>query len=308
MSPQNNKSEDTQVLITTQDSEHSSELVRVTGLYTSEPSCYNQKAIYMGAHNQANTEETITKVWKNGRIHPLNPHIFSDQDFAPSMATLTEVHVPPSYPVNHSDLHLYNSILPSCHSDTATIDNEPNSGARSGNDEDQSQLSESESDDSAESDGPRGDAESLGSSSESSKENNGSETLTLQSYCLRVTLIIIVTQVSDASRALCAAGKSQALESEVLTAKAYCALALSEVNLECDVQDTAREAKAKKKAEVVAQNGSDVHFNGALSTKGKEDLIDVANQLKIKTTGIKLDLLKAIRAHFDAHTELKSDA
>ncbi|KIK77372.1 hypothetical protein PAXRUDRAFT_122209, partial [Paxillus rubicundulus Ve08.2h10] len=82
-------------------------------------------------------------------------------------------------------------------------------------------------------------------------------------------------------------------------------------------QDAAREVKAKKKAEVVARKvskqadritwqaaqGSDVHFSGALSTKGKEDLIDVANQLKIETTGTKLELLKAIRAHFDAHTE-----
>ncbi|KIK75674.1 hypothetical protein PAXRUDRAFT_172078 [Paxillus rubicundulus Ve08.2h10] len=67
---------------------------------------------------------------------------------------------------------------------------------------------------------------------------------------------------------------------------------------ECDIQSTAREVKAKKKAEVVAQKvskqvdriilqaaqGSNVHFSGALSTKGKEDLVDVANQLKIETT------------------------
>ncbi|KIK78561.1 hypothetical protein PAXRUDRAFT_78346, partial [Paxillus rubicundulus Ve08.2h10] len=38
---------------------------------------------YMGACNQAFTEETITKAWKNSRIRPLNPHIFSD--FTPSM-------------------------------------------------------------------------------------------------------------------------------------------------------------------------------------------------------------------------------
>ncbi|KIK80402.1 hypothetical protein PAXRUDRAFT_158814 [Paxillus rubicundulus Ve08.2h10] len=88
---------------------------------------------------------------------------------------------------------------------------------------------------------------------------------------------------------------------------------------ECDVQDAAREVKVKKKAEVVAQKvsnqavriiwqaaqGSDVHFSGALSTKGKEDLINIENQLKIETMGTKLALLKAIRAHFDAHTELK---
>ncbi|KIK77641.1 hypothetical protein PAXRUDRAFT_166202, partial [Paxillus rubicundulus Ve08.2h10] len=57
-----------------------------------------------------------------------------------------------------------------------------------------------------------------------------------------------------------------------------------------------------------AAQGSNVHFSGALSTKGKEDLINVANQLKIETTGTKLELLKDIRAHFDAHTELKSNA
>ncbi|KIK91027.1 hypothetical protein PAXRUDRAFT_150475, partial [Paxillus rubicundulus Ve08.2h10] len=84
---------------------------------------------------------------------------------------------------------------------------------------------------------------------------------------------------------------------------------------ECDAQDAAREAKAKKKTKVAAwkvskqanritrqaAQGSDVCFSGALSTKSKEDLIDVANQLKIKTAETKLELLKAIRAHFDAH-------
>ncbi|KIK78560.1 hypothetical protein PAXRUDRAFT_16803 [Paxillus rubicundulus Ve08.2h10] len=88
---------------------------------------------------------------------------------------------------------------------------------------------------------------------------------------------------------------------------------------ECDAQDAAREANAKKKTKVAAQKvskkansitwravqGSDVHFSGVLSTKSKEDLIDIANQLKIETVGTKLELLKAIRAYFNAHTELK---
>ncbi|KIK80904.1 hypothetical protein PAXRUDRAFT_157381, partial [Paxillus rubicundulus Ve08.2h10] len=88
---------------------------------------------------------------------------------------------------------------------------------------------------------------------------------------------------------------------------------------ECDAQDMAREAKAKKETEAAAWNiskqanritwqaaqGSNVHFSGTLSTKSKEDLIDIANQLKIETVGTKLELLKAIRTHFDAHIELK---
>lgn len=84
----------------------------------------------------------------------------------------------------------------------------------------------------------------------------------------------------------------------------------------------AQEKKAQKKAEAAAWKasrqasrlaqqavqGSDICFTSALSTKSKEDLIDIANQLKIETTGTKAELLKAIREYFDSHTNLKNDA
>ncbi|KIO11371.1 hypothetical protein M404DRAFT_128111, partial [Pisolithus tinctorius Marx 270] len=40
---------------------------------------------YMTAHTKAFTSKIILKAWKNSSIHPLNPHLFNDQDFAPSM-------------------------------------------------------------------------------------------------------------------------------------------------------------------------------------------------------------------------------
>ncbi|KAI6010190.1 hypothetical protein PISMIDRAFT_22968 [Pisolithus microcarpus 441] len=59
---------------------------------------------YMAAGAQAFTSEIILKAWKNSGIRPFNPHIFTDQDFAPSMATSTEAHVPLSYPIQPHEL------------------------------------------------------------------------------------------------------------------------------------------------------------------------------------------------------------
>ncbi|KAF8431186.1 hypothetical protein L210DRAFT_3334054, partial [Boletus edulis BED1] len=82
-----------------------------------------------------------------------------------------------------------------------------------------------------------------------------------------------------------------------------------------------REAKAQKKMAAVAQRaakdaersarraaqGADVRFTGSLSTKNKDDLIDIATALVISTDGTKSDVLKAIKDHFEANPELKSD-
>ncbi|KIK16660.1 hypothetical protein PISMIDRAFT_78276, partial [Pisolithus microcarpus 441] len=87
-------------------------------------------------------------------------------------------------------------------------------------------------------------------------------------------------------------------------------------------QDAAREERARKKADAVARKaakqadrlarwagrGADIRFSGSLSTKSKEDLIDIANLLQIESTGIKAELLKAIRHHFETHQDLKCDA
>ncbi|KAG1855367.1 hypothetical protein DFJ58DRAFT_841157 [Suillus subalutaceus] len=134
--------------------------------------------------------------------------------------------------------------------------------------------------------------------------------------------------------------KVKSLEFELHSAKAHCAMALSKVGLmkkqlnkwqkktqarninarwltsaeglqQCEEQDVAREAKAQKKAEAAAQKASrqaNIRFiTGALSTKSKENLINIVNQLKIETTGTKAELLKAIREYFDSHTNLKND-
>ena len=59
---------------------------------------------YMAARAQVFTLEIILKAWKNSGIRPLNPHIFKDQDFEPSMATSTEAHAPSSYPIQPHEL------------------------------------------------------------------------------------------------------------------------------------------------------------------------------------------------------------
>jgi hypothetical protein len=43
---------------------------------------------------------TILQAFKKSGIKPLNPNIFSDYDFAPSIATSTAVHVPFSFPIS----------------------------------------------------------------------------------------------------------------------------------------------------------------------------------------------------------------
>ncbi|KAL4080442.1 hypothetical protein J3A83DRAFT_4366767 [Scleroderma citrinum] len=58
----------------------------------------------MAARTKVFTSEIILKAWKNSGICPLNPHLFKDQDFTPSMSTSTEAHVPSSYPVELHEL------------------------------------------------------------------------------------------------------------------------------------------------------------------------------------------------------------
>ncbi|KAG2142234.1 uncharacterized protein EDB93DRAFT_1105489 [Suillus bovinus] len=109
--------------------------------------------------------------------------------------------------------------------------------------------------------------------------------------------------------------KVKSLESELHSAKAHCAMALSEVGL-MKKQLNKRQKKTRARninalmVDVCGGTaaGSDIHFTGALSAKSKEDLIDIANQLTIETTGTKAELLKAIREYFDSHTNLKNDA
>lgn len=44
------------------------------------------------------TPDLMKKAFAKTRIYPFNPEIFTDEDFAPSMASSTVAHVPPSYP------------------------------------------------------------------------------------------------------------------------------------------------------------------------------------------------------------------
>ncbi|KAG1723713.1 uncharacterized protein EDB91DRAFT_1255529 [Suillus paluster] len=296
----------------------------------------------MAAQAQAFTEEMITKAWKNSGIHPLDPHIFTNKDFAPSMATSTEAHVPPSFPIQPSQLYLYQDILPSC------------DDAVKANNIDSMDESKSNSDVS----GSKSNSETSNSGSESSKESKESEmdedvVDEDQHSHVQITVSPPSNSPNQPSMQVQIAvleAKVKSLESELHSTKAHCAMALSEVGLmkkqlnkwqkrhgheismhwwltsveglrQCEEQDMAREAKAEKKVQVVAQKalkqasrlaqqatqGSNICFTGALSIKSKEDLIDIANQLTIKTTGTKAELLKVIREYFDAHADLKND-
>lgn len=177
---------------------------------------------YMAAWAQAFTEDTIIKAWKNSGICPLNPHIFTDKDFAPSMATSTEAHVPPSFPIQPSQLHLYQDILP-C-DDTVKA-----------SDIDVVDESESDSDGS----GSESKSETSDSSSESSEENEESETdedkddENQHSHVQSSTPppSDLSDQPSMQVQLATLEAKVKSLESELHSAKAHCAMALSEVGL-----------------------------------------------------------------------------
>jgi len=62
-----------------------------------EIDCYNFIHKYMAIHHVI-TPELIQKVFKKTGIYPLNPSIFTDKDFAPSLVYSTTAHLPTSYP------------------------------------------------------------------------------------------------------------------------------------------------------------------------------------------------------------------
>jgi hypothetical protein len=53
---------------------------------------------YMVARAEAFKPETIKKAFTKSGLNPLNPDIFTEQDFAPSYQSSTQAHVPASFP------------------------------------------------------------------------------------------------------------------------------------------------------------------------------------------------------------------
>jgi len=53
---------------------------------------------YMAIHDVI-TPSLVQKVFRKTGIYPLNPDVFTDQDYAPSMASSSVAHLPPSYPL-----------------------------------------------------------------------------------------------------------------------------------------------------------------------------------------------------------------
>ncbi|KAJ3879596.1 hypothetical protein F5051DRAFT_349952, partial [Lentinula edodes] len=53
---------------------------------------------YMAVRDLSFKESTIKTAWRKSGINPLNPEIFSEADFAPSIASSTKMQLPASYP------------------------------------------------------------------------------------------------------------------------------------------------------------------------------------------------------------------
>lgn len=53
---------------------------------------------YMAAREQAFIPDTILKAWEKSSIHPHNPNIFTDTNFAPSASTSSHALMPANYP------------------------------------------------------------------------------------------------------------------------------------------------------------------------------------------------------------------
>ncbi|KAI6126374.1 hypothetical protein EDD16DRAFT_1516821 [Pisolithus croceorrhizus] len=145
------------------------------------------------------------------------------------MATSTEACVPPSYPVQPSDLHLYTNILPPLESkDNATDGTESESDAES-EDPLQSSASEDKSN-------PGGSNNSLMFSDKSGEsDGNGNYDLPEQLASLHSTGTL--NKKKKKSRA-------RTINAQWLTS--------AEGLQECEAQDAAREEKAWKKADAVA--------------------------------------------------------
>ena len=67
---------------------------------------YNVIPEYLQVHQKCLTKELIEKAFEKTGIYPVNPNIFTKEDFAPSKASSSKAHVPDSFPddVPSSDL------------------------------------------------------------------------------------------------------------------------------------------------------------------------------------------------------------
>lgn len=54
---------------------------------------------YMEAREAGLRSSAVLDAWRRSGQHPLDPSIFSDEDYAPSMVSSTSTHLPPSFPI-----------------------------------------------------------------------------------------------------------------------------------------------------------------------------------------------------------------
>lgn len=140
------------------------------------------------------------------------------------------------------------------------------------------------------------------------------ETKILRSHCS-----LALGEVADLKRKI-NARENAPKKRRRLNVKARC-LTSTEGRKLCEIQETARTAKELKKQEAAQRRQSreteqqqrrqardpTQPFFGALSSKNKPDLKQVADALQISADGTKQDILERITKHFDNHPEKKTD-
>jgi len=61
---------------------------------------YNVIPLYVNGTREVMTKELVQKAFEKTGLYPVNCNVFTDEDFAPSQASSTVAHVPPSYPLD----------------------------------------------------------------------------------------------------------------------------------------------------------------------------------------------------------------
>lgn len=269
---------------------------------------------YMEVRHLSFKESTIQAAWRKSGYWPIDQTVFKNEDYAPSILTSTSsLHVPDSFPVSHN-AHIqpdFYEYLPDLdedepHENDDLISISPRDFNLNDDTQSLQHLLKTRQ---------RQVRRHHNQTSQPRDENAAfrSRIATLEAQCA-----MACCEIQDLKR--CGNVKdSRARKRQKLNIEARCLMSEEGLRL-AQEYEAAKEAQEQKKREAWEQQAAkeaereqlqlerDLNepFTGALTTKTKPDLQDIAQALGLLYSGGKKDLLEHIVHHFDVNPDLQN--
>lgn len=298
---------------------------------------------YMAVRQDSFKERTLLQAWKKSGAWPINPNVFTDDDYAPSIPYSTEVRdLPATFPSSNTEPHAYAPCPdsgPDLDADSSSDDDGNNSDNGRNNDNDrQTELQMPRSSLPAPTGTPLQPVTSISNHTHPQPPPSrsslpatipphrfyGSETFAyiahlekkVDFYKAHCTMLEMENKnlkrkVNQQDNARSNKKRKVVTNARMLTSDEGLRLAeeqeeeqrIKKQKKKENVQQ--REDKAAERRQQRAARDPSEPFRGSLASKNKGDLQEIAGVLHLSEDGTMKDLQARIVAHFDAHSNLR---